>query len=115
MSHFTDLERAVMEAISSADREPTTMRRQIDGATLISRELTGVGFYTTFEVPESLPRLNENRWKIEDMGHGFAYHPELEGGASFILWVKGGRVVCLEGYTNGGDWPRDEHKFHVAV
>jgi hypothetical protein len=34
------------------------------------------------------------------MPHGFAHHPSLPGGASFILWLQCGRLVTLEGFTN---------------
>ena len=39
------------------------------------------------------------------MPHGFAHHPSLPGGASFILWLQCGRLVTLEGFTNHGEWP----------
>jgi hypothetical protein len=47
--------------------------------------------------------------------HGFAHHPSLPAGASFILWIKEGRIVRLEGFTNQGAWPTDETTFRVAV
>jgi hypothetical protein len=115
MKQLTELERSIMRAVAQADRERETMEVQVDAAQVLSREHTGVGFYTNLEVSDSIAKLDEGRWKIEDMGHGFAHHPELPGGASFILWIKGGRIVCLEGVTNGGNWPKNEMEFRVAV
>jgi hypothetical protein len=112
---LTALELAVMGAIAAGDRERTVMERQIKSLRLLKRDLTGVGFYTTFEMPEDTDRLDLDRWKIEDMGHGFAHHPGLPAGALFILWIRDGRIVTLEGYTAGGDWPTDEENFRVAI
>jgi hypothetical protein len=39
------------------------------------------------------------------MPRGFAAHPSLLAGVSFIPWIKDGRLVTLEGFTNEGYWP----------
>ena len=44
------------------------------------------------------------------MPHGFAHHPSLPGGASFILWLQCGRLVTLEGFTNHGEWPGERQR-----
>ena len=104
-----------MTAIASCDRERSVMERQIESLRLLKRDFTGVGFYSTFDVPDSVERLDQGRWKIEDMGHGFAHHPSLPAGAMFILWIRAGKIVTLEGVTAGGDWPSDETQFRVAI
>jgi hypothetical protein len=115
MSELTQLERDVLSAAAHHDPERPILEEQIASAVVLTREHTGVGFYTNLSVPESLPKLRESRWQIEEMPRGFADHPALPAGASFILWIKAGRLVCLEGYTNHGDWPADETAFRVAV
>ena len=111
---LTELEHAVIAAIARVDPERSVMERQLEAAQLLKRDHTGVGFYTTLTLPDGIALLDRGRWKIEDMGHGFAHHPDLPSGASFILWVRDGKISTLEGYTNEGDWPFDETVFRVA-
>jgi len=91
------------------------MERQVEAAEADTREYTGMGFYTKLRIPEDAPLLRPDRWKIEDMGHGFARHPLLDGGACFILWIRNSRIVTLEGYSLDDGWPKDESAFEVAV
>jgi hypothetical protein len=72
-------------------------------------ERTGVGFFRPFTVPVSAPiarSLPDARIDI-----GYAEHPDLVGGAMFMLNVEEGAVACLEAITMTGDWPRDEESF----
>ena len=112
---LTALERTVTMAIAAVDPERAVMERQLSAVSVVKREYTGVGFYTTLEVGGSADLLDRSRWKIEDMGHGYATHPNLPAGAMFILWISEGRIVTLEGCTAGGDWPADEAQFAVAI
>ena len=108
------LEQQILKAMALADRERSTMEAQIRAATVISREYTNVGFFTKLSIPDDLAALDRGRWRLEDMPSGFAQHPVLTAGASFILWIKEGRLVTLEGFTNDGDWPADETEFRVS-
>jgi hypothetical protein len=108
VTSLTELELSVMRAIARVDHERIVMERQIEALRPLRREHTGVGFYTFLEVPDGVERLDAGRWRIEDMGHAFAHHPDLPAGASFILAISGGKLVQLEGYTNEGAWPLDE-------
>jgi hypothetical protein len=109
------LEKQVLTAMAQADRERSAMEAQIEAAAVTSREYTNVGFFTKLAVPDTVGILDLGRWRLEDMPHGFARHPSLAAGASFILWIKEGRLVTLEGFTNHGDWPASEADFRVAV
>jgi hypothetical protein len=109
------LEKQILNTMARADRERRAMEGQIGAAAVISREYTNVGFFTKLSVPDDVASLDLGRWRLEDMPSGFAYHPSLTAGASFILWIKEGRIVTLEGFTNDGDWPADEAAFRVAV
>ena len=115
MSELTPLEREVLRAAARRDEEQTALEQQIKAAEVASREYTGVGFHTRLVVPESSPALNLSRWRLDDMPKGFAEHPDLPAGAGFIVWLKGGRLIGVEGYTNQGEWPDDESAFRVAV
>ncbi|SRR6266481_675917 len=94
---FTSLERAVLDAICemySSDRE--ALEAQLLTATLISRENTGAGFYTRFQVERSP--------SVAVSGERLRAGPEtkidgLKHGMGFILWLKEGYADCLEGYS----------------
>jgi hypothetical protein len=94
-SNFTPLEKAVFVAICEthlADR--AVLSTQLASAAFSSRENTGAGFYTHFEVERTSPPTIE---------HGPLGGPEakidgLEHGMGFILWLENGYAKCLEGY-----------------
>src|SRR6476469_9847150 len=61
------------------------------------REHTGVGFVTKFARNAELTRhgLNEDflaKFPPEAIG----FHPNMEGCANFLVWVKSGQIDCLE-------------------
>ena len=105
------LERQVLEALlASTDRELTVsdlklLNIQLRDAIILSREMTGVGFYTRFCVPESALRLpnHHSLW----FGFVSADIPGLTYGAGFQLYIKDGAVNELEGYSFNPDepWP----------
>jgi len=95
---FTPLEQAVLSAICeehSTDR--AAMEAQLATATLKTRENTGAGFFTYFDVqrigisPIGGRRLRDGpNAKIKGLQHGMG----------FILWFKEGYAHCLEGYAH---------------
>ena len=97
MSKPTALERAVLQAfaepLDSLQREHLT--EQIASASVSRRENTGAGFFTYFHVGDdlrsSLPDLKDREVAAEVAG--------LQHGMGFILWIKDGRIDCLEGYS----------------
>jgi hypothetical protein len=79
----------------------TRLRDQIPRLSVVSRELSGVGFFTHFAVltphdavPESLA-----------FGDVEATIEGLRNGAGFVLFVTGGAISMLEGYTYDEPWP----------
>jgi hypothetical protein len=112
MDEFTDLERAVEEMILGGDdpRLPA-LRRQWDSATLVSREYTGVGFYTTLRVPKELALEGHPHLTAADV------HADIEGlehGAGFVLFVIDGLMETLEGYTSADRWPGEVRGFKLT-
>ena len=79
------------------------LRKQAAVATVIQREFSGVGFFTTFAVPDGVPLANPPSFaggdvniQLEDVSHG----------AGCVLFVRDGKVEMLECYTHAGDqWP----------
>jgi|SRR5579872_4656193 len=82
---------------------------QLSHASIGDLNRTGVGFFRPFSVPLSAPVSRTLGDAVFDTA--FATHPELAGGAMFMLFVKEGVVSCLEGVTMSGDWPADEDTF----
>src|SRR5690242_3332989 len=108
MEKLSNFERRAIEVIAASDSQRDIILAQLEQTEAASRDYTGVGLYTKLSLPAGLPKLDETRWKIEDMPKGHAEHPDLPVGAGLILWLKGGYISCLESYTNEGSWPQDE-------
>jgi hypothetical protein len=111
---ISELEKTALQLLIDGDPDHDILNEQIDRATVRSRQYTGVGFYTVFDVAADARRVESARWKIEDMPQTHAEHPSLTAGAGFILWLKDGLINTLEGYTYEGDWPEDESKFKIT-
>jgi hypothetical protein len=103
------LERRALErllALTGRELSPEDLellRQQLATAIILSREMTGVGFYTTFRVDKDARRLpkRESFW----FGAVGADVPGLEHGAGFQLYIKEGAVDQLEGFCYGESWP----------
>ena len=83
------------------------LRRQLEVATVSSREHSGVGFFTNFEVPAEL-RLSFNTLHLEGVEATIA---GLQYGAGFVVFISDGVIDCLEGFTYGEDWPAEVTEF----
>src|ERR1700756_2691561 len=96
-SCFSALERAVLDAICDrSSTERAALQAQLSTAVLVSRENTGAGFYTRFQVERSS--------SVAIKGERSRAGPEikipgLEHGMGSILWLKEGYADCLEGYS----------------
>jgi len=94
---FTPLERAVLSNICEMHPEDQiALEAQLSTATLASRENTGGGFFTNFEVD----RISNTVVEGERLRNGPAAKiVGLEHGMGFILWLEEGYAKCLEGYS----------------
>jgi hypothetical protein len=110
---LTPLEKSVLDMLLDKPGEPfDTLRRQLACATVSKREFTGVGFFTHF----ALPKEAQVKRDVPDMTFGDvgAEFPGLEHGAGFILFIRGGGVTMLEGYTYVDDqWPERTDEFKL--
>lgn len=113
MTALTNFERAVMEKLLEGEDEVLSiLREQLEVIVVDKRELTGVGFYTTFSVPENARCLRARpSFKFGDV---IAKIPELNHGAGFLLYVEGGALHMLEGYTYDEPWPQLVHSFGLS-
>ena len=94
----------ILQALLSGDEDCLkTLRQQAEAASVKSRQMTGVGFYTEFQIPATAPRVaGLPTCKIGDV-NGTAEN--VKHGLGFLLYVKDGVLSMLEGYTYDDPWP----------
>jgi hypothetical protein len=110
---LTPLEKAVIGALLEKSGEPfDTARQQLEHARITKREFTGVGFFTEFAITDDAPiRRDLPDATLGNVGVEF---PGVQHGAGFLLFIRGGVVTMLEGYTYAGDqWPERIDEFRV--
>ena len=103
------LERQVLEKLFiKTDTELSlqdlnALEMQLKAAIILSREMTGHGFYTKFLTAENVLHLpgKQSLW----LGAVSADVPGLNRGAGFQLHIKEGAVSQLEGFSFDGHWP----------
>lgn len=115
MAQLSLYEQEAIKTIAFNCPQAAILLAQLALADCVSRDYTGVGIYTHIVLDPAAPRLDRERWKIEDMLKAYAQHPELAAGAGLILWLEDGYISCLESYTYDGDWPSDVSLFKISV
>jgi len=114
---FSKLERAAIEQILSKPMNGMDgLRRQFEAASVVKREYTGVGFYTTVSVPSSVPPVEEYVELQEQLqyGAGATIRSDPHEMVAFKLWTNAGYIACLEGVTTNNFWP-DESEIDVVA
>jgi hypothetical protein len=107
---LTPLEKAVVDMLLEKQGEPfDTIRQQLSHATIGERRFTGAGFFTDFIISPDAPVRRD----LADMtiGDVAAEFPSLQHGASFLLFIRGGVISMLEGYTYNESWPASTDEF----
>lgn len=109
---LTRLETEVMNLLLEGDaHEQKILRQQFSVATILKRELTGVGFFLNFLVPEDVPKLTD--CKIKTIGNIGAKSPQIPNDAGFVLFLKDGVIDFLEGFTYSDPWPAEIEDFEL--
>ena len=111
---LSDFEQRVLAALINADPERSTLQAQLDAASVVNRDYSGVGLFTKLLVGESAPRLQDPGRYIEKIPKLHLEHPDLKAGAGAMLWLADGRADTLECYTYDGDWPVEENLFEIV-
>ena len=89
----------------------TALREQLVHARLRQVELTGVGFFVSFDVPNDVPRAVEAKFAG---GHADIKVEGIPNGAGCVLFVDHGVIQMLEVYTYGTEeFP--EHPVVVGI
>jgi hypothetical protein len=103
MLEISSTESRVTQMLLAGDH-PTleTLRRQFDQARVSERDMTGVGFFTSFEVhSDNVLRVEPSgRWVIGDV---CADVDEVKYGCGFKLFVDNGVIGTLECHLWGDD------------
>jgi hypothetical protein len=103
MMKLLPIEKAVLDKLLSGDfRLLVALRNQLEHCAVVSREVTGYGFYLTLAVPENMPKIAGLDAKFGDV---VATLPGLINGAGFLLYLKNGLLDMLEGYSFDEPWP----------
>lgn len=111
---LTALERAVLEAfVTRVPAEEGILREQVAACRVTSRELTGVGFFTSLAVPEGSRPLTSIAGRA--LSGVSAEIQGLQHGAGFVLWFEDGRLDQIEGFTYDEPWPERTDGFSVSV
>jgi hypothetical protein len=91
--------------IGGDDPASAGLRAQLGCMTVGPVEMTGVGSYADLVVPSDVPGVEPSRLVG---GDAEIWLSGAEHGAGCLLFVEGGRLASLEGYTYGGDeWRPD--------
>jgi len=98
-----DLEQKLMELLLQGDHPIlAVLRQQYSSAKVVHREFTGVGFFTTFEVPENIPTVTPENIAGGNVDIDLE---NLPNGAGCVLFVGDGKLEMLECYTYTHPWP----------
>lgn len=99
MTTFTDLELAALRSIFAETPELVPgLEAQLARATVIERENTGGGFFTTIAVGDDAPRVTGPKILCDET---WAWLAGLENGLGFVLFLEDGRLHLLEGFARG--------------
>jgi hypothetical protein len=100
-----ELEKAIVERILvDPELAPTKSSLRWDEIKVKRRSLTNVGFLTEFEFSEELMVFASDislRW-----GKIGARLNETKIETGYLVYVDGGYITTVEGYTYGDEWPR---------
>src|SRR5579859_595032 len=112
MERLSSLESAVINKVLQGDHPVlAALRQQFLHASVVERKMTGVGFFTEIQVPDSTPIARTSRpLRFGDVA---AKIPGLEHGAGFLVYVDNGRITALEGYAFDEAWPETVEGFSV--
>src|SRR5712672_364039 len=103
MNGLNKLELRVLEMLLNGNHSLLSlMRQQVELANVTSREMTGVGFFTKFVIPDEARLPGNLSFELSDVS-GSAKN--VTHGVGFVLFIRDGAISMLEGYTYDEPWP----------
>ena len=101
---MNEIERQAMEYLLGGDHPWLgVLRAQLRTAAVVNRDLTGVGFFTEFRVPDWVARISPTRRMV--IADVYAEVFGLQYPAGFALFVKDGALSTLECFIHDDAWP----------
>jgi hypothetical protein len=98
----SELEAEVLRTIAAREPSNSSLRLQIEAATVVSREYSGAGTFLNLAVGNLLPRIEPPNAQI----HGPSIStPSVPEGAVSVLFVRNGALAFLEIASCGETWP----------
>jgi hypothetical protein len=98
-----ELERSLMTLLLQGHHPILSiLRQQYASAKVESREFSGVGFFTEFVVSETAPLVEPPNFAA---GNVDIQLQNLRYGAGCVLFIRDGKLACLECYTFSEPWP----------
>jgi len=111
-NELSKFEKAVLDKLLHGEIPLLTeLRQQLGECVVAKREFTGFGFYTTLTVPKRFRRTLGPDIYFGDVVCEF---PELSSEVGFLLYVKGGVLEMLEGYSYDEPWPSPNAHFNLT-
>ncbi len=107
------LENDVMQMFLKGD-DPILeiLRRQYEQASVKDRSYSGVGFFTDFEVPADIPRVDDKpHFQLTDVVGDVR---GIDHGVGFVLFMENGCISFLEGFTYGEPWPEEVRDYELT-
>lgn len=105
--NFASIENDVMRfCLDGDDPHLTVFREQFRRAGLLSREFTGVGFFTHFSIPADVPKV-ASKITPEFFRYPLVEINGVKHGVDFAIFVTDGKLDFLEGFTFDDPWPTE--------
>jgi len=112
---LTLLERDVIATIlRPAHPVMNALRRQFERCHVASRQMTGVGFFTELDIETDVERAPVKPGRL-CLGDVTVTIEGMERGAGFVLFVEGGVLDTLEGFTYDEPWPDVMGRYEVTA
>lgn len=104
----------VMEKLLQGnDTVLTILREQYKDARIVSEEYNNAGFYINYQISDApiIPDEYNRTFQIGDLEGAV---DNIDGAVGFVLFVKNGYIIMLEGYTNILDqWPESDSQIEL--
>ena len=108
MKHTKLADRVMELLLNGEDEVLSVLREQYKNANIISEEDEEVGFYINYQINTTcvIPNNYNATFQIGDVDGTV---DDIDGAVGFVLYIKNGYMIMLEGYTNVVDkWPETD-------
>ena len=114
MKHIKLANRVIEMLLNGEDEMLSLLRNQYENADIISEEDNEVGFYINYQVKNEniITKKYNTTFQIGDVD---GIVNGLQGAVGFILYIKNGYLMMLEGYTNLiNKWPETDSQIELS-